>query len=259
MAPQVPGKCDDPTNLSNQAEAQKKFGNTALFAPVMVLVTERLDDKTITLTGKNKTGGNSSFTVSWGDEAVMWAPCPSSLPSAAVPGNYGVAPAKNAVGNLFLHINWLSKTDLVHDLPKWPRSLGMDTTAVVARKFSAPLRVWPTSIVVRGVELENDLHVSGKVDLLDPRFAKPDQTIRTDGGVITLELTELGFDAFDVRFDGFKELANAIEILRNKDERSSPSVIAAALRIVALCIENSDRATRQQLEMLTAIVPSLAQ
>lgn len=270
--------CLEPNILANQTYAQKIYGDNALFSLVDVLITKRnVNANTITFLAMNakpghpgEPGGLGEYTVEWGKKEVMWAPCSSTLQSNATHDNPGDPPLEDSIGSLWFHIDFLKqKTNLLYDIPKWPRSLGAEPppahgpqAAPLVQEFYETLEVWPSSVVVSGVELKNGRHYEGSVDLLNRRLAKPGQTIQADRKApMKLELTPYGFKQFNTHFDGFKHLKRALQLLRepgNADQPTDPFFLAEALRVIAACVEDSGSALPEQRKLLQSFVPGLA-
>lgn len=139
------------------------------------------------------------IVVTWAkDNLDIWLEAPSTFPSQpppSTPQNPDVPappPLEGQSGYLYLEDRILRNQGVLGD-PKWP-------VAFPSPPPTAPLRIWPTSIVITGHELVTGENVSATIDLLNPRFASPQQTIELGTHRVEIQLTEEGFSAFTVSF-----------------------------------------------------------
>src|SRR5262245_54379653 len=102
----TPGSCTDSDNDNNRTIAKNKgYKDDYEHVPVWVKAhgVNQAGETTITFEGKDLKGNRHPHTAVWGDEKAMWAPCPSSLPSSAVPDHPGQPPAVDSTGELYLY------------------------------------------------------------------------------------------------------------------------------------------------------------
>jgi hypothetical protein len=191
--------CSD-TDNEQSAKDCKAQRHGKLYAPVYARI-ESAAGELVVFKAKDKHGNFQSYAVKWRSDDV-WTRCPSTLPSVD-----GQLPAVGAEGTLYVEKQFLDDK-LIGGTPKWP-------DALPAPEQLRRLRVWPTKIVVTGIELATDDHEEGTVDLLDPTLAGAEQTIslRSDNP-ITLSLTQEGFNAFLVNFPTVDDLARAVEVIK---------------------------------------------
>jgi hypothetical protein len=144
---------------------------------------------------------NETPETEWGDEAVMWAYCPSTIPSGAVdPGNgptpksSAPPPVVDASGTLYLTPRFCSDhgiplppgSDFL--TPKWPDRLA---DAPLSEEIHAEL----TGLIFHGVLLDELREVT--IDLRD-RLLVPEQTITIGDGTVKVFLTEQGFGSLGI-------------------------------------------------------------
>jgi hypothetical protein len=180
-----PGACDQQTN-----EANENIAHQYPYGEVNVLITESnaLTNK-ITFVAADTAGDPVKRTETWGDVQVMWAPCPSNLPSQAQVGNPGPPPEPGTSGNLLLSQMYLGNHSYLRSsTPKWPARLGLQDKKV----GYGNLQVWPTSIKITGVRLVNRNTKIETVELLDEGIIKPGQRIVANGSTLKLEVTGRG-------------------------------------------------------------------
>lgn len=249
-----PGQCHLMTKAeqdANDAAAQYAY----IGAPVLVTDT---DGVSITFYAPDSSGNPVELKATWGDETVMWAPCPSSLPSQAVPGSPGSPPGAGATGVLYLRDTVLAAKGVEGTTPKWPKRLGGVDAA--AGGFHNALKIWPTGIVVTGVELANGKFSIGSVNLLSNTRARAAQTVVATHAVVELELTADGVQGFSVVFNPFPFLPAAVEVIKG---RVVPAELAEAWRIVAACVQQlptvkaTGTDTGEYVTLLRSVVPDL--
>lgn len=142
----------------------------------------------------------------WADESVMWAACPSTLPSNAVPVSGSTPlttsdpPQVGAAGTLYLsRYNVLeASADAVAGRPKMAYDSAMPTPKFPDRLLTLPenepLKVNLTRLTLVGTELETGTFSTKTIDLLD-RSHVPPQAITFGDGAIFIRLTEAGRQA----------------------------------------------------------------
>lgn len=255
----TPGTCDDTAVTANQQKARQLVGNVKKYGNVPVTVNSRDDAGNIELLLPMNDGSTQVLKTTWGDLKTMWAPCPSSLPSSALPGDPGPAPAKDSTGGLFISSTVLLAADgsdkgVQHEAIKWPREFAADDHG-----DHQAVKFWPTKIVVTGVAPDSGVTKSTSIDLLDPALAEPNQQITTDHNMLTLRLTSDGCNTVGVPFDSRPFLARAMEVIRT--EKANPRALAAAWRIVTNVAEqlrpsmDDDGYRRMLQELLPAYEP----
>jgi hypothetical protein len=200
----TPGSCDKATSDANEVRASKRPAQLGYCPiPVIVLATDPAKG-TITLSAPDETGASKPITARWGNEADMWAACPSSLPSSATADDNGTIagpmPAAPATGTLFLSVPFV-KNNKLRGTPKWPVALAPQQQSK-ATDF-ATLKIWPTSITIKGFELaDNGVAVEASIDVLNGDIATSGQTIRFVNEVMELEVSRDAFGAFGIKFPG---------------------------------------------------------
>jgi hypothetical protein len=254
--------CNQQINLDNQRIALA--ANPVVDCHVIpVLVTGRTSN-TITFVATGAGGVTVTCTENWGDPAVMWAACPSTLPSNATPSNPGAPPAIGATGNLYLSVDCLARNGIPltvtqeREGPKWPKNLGL-----------APfeqLSIWPTRVVVTGIELSTGEWHEGTFDVLDVDSAARGPTLVL-GEPLELLLSQNVFTAFKVSFVPpppeqawpWTKLAAAVANILSAER--DPAKLANAWRVVSTCVERIEVAkllgfaTEQHLADLRTILP----
>lgn len=255
----TPGNCDDISIKSNRTAAVNTVG-TRKYGLVNVTVLESDAASGIVKLALPKTNGQVHIIkVAWGDLDAMWAPCPSTLASSAVPDDPGPPPPAGATGkveicNLVLEPNG-HDIGVRHEIVKWPRENGDDDTG-----YYQEVKVAPTKLSLFGLAPESGVEATSSIDLLDPALAKPGQTITTDGGLVTLQLTASGCAKFHVPFKGARQLARAVEIIDS--EHANARLVAAAWQIVAIAAEQykppAPGASDKTLYLLQKVLPKFA-
>src|SRR5262249_44922958 len=148
------------------------------YAPIDVKITNRrlISPGSWTIDFVVSGMGSQTFSARWGNEADMWAPCPSTVESSATASAAGEPPdttSAGASGTLYLSGEYIT-SNKIPGTPKWPTALP-DWFGPYAT-----LRVFPTSLTITGIELNDGRQISGTVELLDPRLSARDQTITLD-------------------------------------------------------------------------------
>jgi hypothetical protein len=252
----TPGSCDDATITENQKEAKRLVGDVARYAKVQVKVKSRDTAGNVELSLPKTDGTAEVLQTVWGDLKTMWAPCPSSLPSAAVPADPGTAPPTDAKGGLYISDAVLLTPEgkdkgIRHDAIKWPREFGSDHDGK-----HQTVKVWPTRIEVTGIADGSGIEDPVSVDLLDPNMAERNQQITSDPSALTLRLTRAGCQRFGVPFNARPFLAGAIEVI--KSEQADPRALAAAWQI-AVDVADQLRATQDDEDywnLLREVLPN---
>ncbi|HEU4403818.1 MAG TPA: hypothetical protein VFS43_00780 [Polyangiaceae bacterium] len=143
----------------------------------------------------------------WADESLMWAACPSTLPSDATPEpgptplTRSSAPQVGAAGTLYLsRYNVLEvSADAAAGRPKIAYDGAMATPKFPDKLLLSPeiepLKVNLTRLTLVGTELETGTFSTKTIDLLD-RAHVPPQTLALGDGAIKVLLTEAGRQAY---------------------------------------------------------------
>jgi len=196
----LPGMCDDATTEANRAAAKQLVGDRSYGAVQVFVKDSDPIAGTVRLLLPMVNGGSREVELQWGDIDTMWASCPSSLPSSAVPEDAGPVPSKGATGTLLLSSGLLApdgvESGVQHDLTKWPREWAADNDSYQA------VKIWPTKILITGIAIETGATQEYTVDLLDPAMAKPHQGIKADHHTLRLLLTRDGCAVFGQIFSG---------------------------------------------------------
>lgn len=243
--------CNQRINDQNESKAPGIYEG----ARVMVLAVDTTS-QVITFTAFGEDGSSKTCTAKWGETSIMWPACPSSLPSQATADDSGPPPAVGATGILYLHVDYLAKNQIVAAPPKWPKALGAT--------LYKPLMIWPTSVVLEGIEVTTGDQTKRSIDLLDPRLARAGQTIWLGGQPIELLLSEPAFAEFGVEFelpfDAWGKLSEAVATVEDDDR--DPSKLTEAWSVVAACIERLDidrqagLVTERHLQDLRKVLPN---
>lgn len=201
------------------------------YAPVAVTVTaSSTSTGLISISALDIYGYPQTYAgLTWGDETIMWAACPSTVTDDKNPNSIGPVPPVNATGTLYLSSYYI-RANNIQGTPKWPTCLGYTTT------FSAPLSVAPSSLILSGMELADGLHNRGSVDLWDPSCA-PRQTIDLTEASVTVLLTPKGFARMGVSFPVESLLAAAVSEIQRP---TSPRETARAWEVVATAMDQMD-------------------
>jgi hypothetical protein len=144
-----------------------------------------------------------NYEAEWGNTEHMWIPCPSTFPADAafVPPTPGDPPLPNAWGRLYMTSAVLLQNGIAAMLePKWPPKLASQDP--IART----LDLYPTRIVLSGLELRTGELREATIDLLDPMQASVLQTLELDGTKpVRLRLTQASFNRFTLPFTPERE------------------------------------------------------
>ncbi|HKE16185.1 MAG TPA: hypothetical protein VKB80_15015, partial [Kofleriaceae bacterium] len=200
-----PGQCDTLTNIANQTAATNRNPRRD-YHRIANVVIESVSPTTSTVqfSAIGTDGNRHTFAAEvWGDEKVMWAYCPSTLPSDAEnpgpPAMPGPVPALHAAGVLFLETNYCQTNDIAIPpdeiingiiTPKWPRNFG-DPPPV------GKLRLEATRLLLEGRLLGRAGAQDVQLDLL-ARELVPDQHIHIGEGTVEVRLTAAGFQHLNV-------------------------------------------------------------
>jgi hypothetical protein len=254
-----PGECDEATCEANQTTAKGMVGKQ-LYALTDVRVVDNDttgNTPTITVMTANSDGSTNTDVLSWSTVADLWAPCPSTLPSSAQPGDSGPPPPADTSGQLYLSTTVLAKHRNITTLtrPKWPLEFGAD------QLYYQNIKIWPTKIVVYGVELEDGVANTGYVDLLDPKLAQRGQQLTTDHLPMTLSLTPAGCASFHVTYNpSLEDLQRAARVIQSP--ATSPDALSAAWDVVSAGLMAYHQRTHPPnstdtgvLEILRALLP----
>lgn len=215
----------------NGVAAQKR-DPARKYASVNIVIIESSGVKTETGRIVFYVYGDSSkkpYAARWGDEAVMWAACPSPIsdckrwpdlgdpPPVTKPGQYGA---------LYLSAEFIAGAK-INAHPKWPLDLSDEFYP------TAPLRIYPLSLQLIGCEMESGSYITGSIDLLDVRQASANQTIVLAGGEpVTIEATQATFESFYLPgLPSDSVIEHALDILDGS--RLGPKEVARAFGIVA--------------------------
>jgi len=238
--------------IEDNAKEAEKTGHT--YGAVEVMITRRWTGDggktwSIELVRRGDEKGKR-YEATWGSTAQMWAACPSSLPSKAKPGTPGDAPPVGAFGKLYLSDTYLATYDMPED-PKWPLRLG------ATEPPSLELEVYPLALELTAVETRSGKFVKATVDLLDPVYARPTQTVVLDGASpLKLQLTEESFRKFLLPFvPDAARIKEALAIAQAPTGHSQSKIAAAwgvlastASMIAGGDVTTLDAATRADVE-----------
>jgi len=144
----------------------------------------------------------------------VWALCPSTVDC-----DEDRLPTPGSSGTLYLS-RALIERNHVAGRSKWPDELP------AAPEYRA-LRIWPTSIQLRGVELATGTMTTGTIDLMDPDIAADGQTLALDGRPVTLELSQTGFFQFLAPWLSLDALKEATAMLGSHEGRRSGATASA--------------------------------
>ncbi|MCW5802205.1 MAG: hypothetical protein KIT31_07440 [Deltaproteobacteria bacterium] len=253
----MPRTCDALTIRQHRELAVTRYTETDRFCEVAnVLVLTSPNPGKLVFRALNVRNEMTDYVVPWDDELV-YAPCPSTLPSSATPSQIGPLPATGATGSLWVDKTWAAGTDIKSSIPKWPLSFAAGDVLESVGSFYKPVKVWVARVIVEGTELETGNAYTGAVDLADAFYARPGQTLTCEGGVAPLDLTADGCGAgFNVQFGGGARLESAIGVIQ-ASARHTNADVAAALRTVAAYLDGP-HVSPADLEALTRLIPSLA-
>jgi hypothetical protein len=194
--PAHPGNCDAATKQANAAIATKRQ-NPRNYAPVSVTIVAKQAADPAGSIRFSVYGMNGEFLATWGDEADMWAACPSTLPSQAEATDAGTIPgpqpAPTTSGFLYLSEQYVTASS-IPAAPKWPKA--------EAETFGpyGVLRVHPKSLVLTGIELNDGRLKESTWELLDPYIAEHGQAIVIDENPMGVRLSLKAFSQVGVKF-----------------------------------------------------------
>lgn len=205
--------CSNADNLTNAIRA-REIGSGRPYgrAFVEVLAVDPAAGKVTVLTPAAG-GGPVELTFAWTRDNV-WAACPSTLDCDETR-----LPAPGATGMLYLS-NSLVRDNRVVVKYKWPDDLPADPEY-------RTLRIWPTSIQLRGVELATGTLTSGTIDLMDPNIAQPGQTLALEDGPLTLSLSQAGFFQFLAPWISLEALRRATDLIGGREGKRGGTTSSA--------------------------------
>jgi hypothetical protein len=227
------------------AAAPKAEATGHKYAPVFVTVTKQVSPSEIEIA---IWGVKTPFTVHWGDTSVMWAACPSSLPSQAVPDNPGKLPAVGAAGILYLSDTFLTSNS-INETPKWPYKMPDEP-------LTAEIEVLPQSLLLTATYPHNGKQAT--IELLDRGSSSREQTIElSKTKLLKVQLTQSAFTKLGAEFDpGEQALDDAIDLLGSG--KGSPEASAAAWRVIAAAADLLATASDSTSDRLTSLRKRLA-
>jgi hypothetical protein len=246
--------------------AKERPGLSYARVPAEVVASDAAAN-TVTLRVPKTDGQPATLTFAWSNEDKnYWIECPTTLLSTSnfpkVPG----PPRKGELGYIYIEKSHLKENNLI-GTPKWPDKLSEGNDSSIADTHSItsdsrataagywPMRVWPTSITLEGIGLSNDDGSSGSVNLNDPLFAAPDQTLKLTGGTLEVLLSQRGFSRFNADPPwNVDTLKAAIKTIRESKE---PRAIAAAWDHVAIWNDAAQRREQHPLEAAAGLLAGL--
>lgn len=244
-------------NNEGPAEATGRW-----YGAVEILVTERVQGPAGTWTIGFSVRGDASgrtYRADWGNAAQMWAPCPSTLPSNATPGDPGVPPADGVSGKLYLSKEFLDENGIAAE-PKWPPLLP------VLPPVSEELEVYPLKLELTGLEMRSGKFRKATIDLLDTKLAASRQTIVLDSSSpVRVHLTKTAFlSRFRLPFGpSSRAIEEALGVLKSREAKSQEiagalGVIAAAAASAASAEEPDAKPSRVVRELLEPVIGAFA-
>lgn len=216
-------------NIESAAATKQMYG------AVEILLTGQMKNSDGTWTIRFSVQGDptgKTYEANWGDTAHMWAPCPSTFPSAATPGAPGAPPANGAFGRLYLSKPFVEFHDIAAE-PKWPPTLP------VTAPPSNELSIYPLKLELTGIEMKSGRFRKATVDLLDARYAASKQKLELDGSSpVKVRLTQAAFTKFRLIVPSMQAVRAALAVLKGHAKSAEPeiaawSVIAAAAAYAA--------------------------
>jgi hypothetical protein len=176
MNPMAEREC---TEDDCKASATEAGASGKLYGPAFV---EILDVDPATRTVSFQTAARGSLTpvtvkCTWARNNV-WARCPTSLDC-----DEQRLPAPGSSGTLYLSGALVESKKLDVNV-KWPNALAGDDYR--------PLRIWATSITLRGVELATGQMRVGTLELLDTDQTAPGQTLTLQDRILTINVSQVG-------------------------------------------------------------------
>lgn len=163
-------------------------------------------------------GSGEPHVAFWGDPAVMWAACPSTLSLPATgPGQPGPRPGIGKKGILHLSRKYVmaenaaARPITIPQDPKWPRPDPLDEPTY------HKLTMVATKLVLTGFETMTDFFGSTTFDLMDVNLGGPNQTIEFNGrnDEITVQVSDAVLTKMGVS-DPFARVAQARKIIENE-------------------------------------------
>lgn len=199
-----PGQCDTLTNIANQTACQNRNPAREYHRIQNVVIEVVPSSSTVQFSAIGTDNNRHTFAAEvWGDEKVMWAYCPSTLPSDAEnpgpPAMPGLAPALHAAGVLFLETGYcqtnqikIPPDEIINGIitPKWPRNFA-DQAPV------GKLRLEPTRLVLEGTLVGAGGGQEVQLDLL-ARELVPEQRIEIGEGTVEVRMSAAGFQNLNI-------------------------------------------------------------
>ena len=187
------------SQAENEQSAKDAGGKGKLYGPATV---EVLETDAVANVVRFRVA-NVEVKCEW-TRANVWARCPSTLDC-----DEKQLPAVGEVGVLYLSANLCNQYGLVSVMIKWPE-------AMPAATEYRPLMVWPTALMLRGVDVST-AHAGPPVtiDLLDPNLAAPGQALTLDSGPVALQLSQQGFQRFFKPWTQLESLQRATEAIKS--------------------------------------------
>jgi hypothetical protein len=192
----APLQCDDDTIRRNQIIASNRIPRGG-YEPIANVAITSVEGTRVKFSVQGKNG----IAATWGDEFVMWAYCPSTVPSGAVDPGTGQTPKSSAPppvvgasGTLYLTPKFcrdhgISLPPGANFLtPKWPDKLA---DAPLSEEILVELK----GLLFHGFLLDDLRQVT--IDLLDPLLVDK-QTITIGDGTVKVYLTEQGFGSLGI-------------------------------------------------------------
>lgn len=224
-----PGSCDTDTTAANVTRAEKRepFRNYAFVSVVILNKKQTAGQWTIEF---GVYGMTNTFVANWGDEADMWAACPSSLPSLAETDdngtNAGTPPDAGARGELLLSEEYVNANSITAT-PKWPRA-----EADVSGPY-ATMKVFPLRLTLEGIELNDNRHIQATFELLDPDIAARGQKLVLNEEPMDLQFGLKGFAKVGVKFpETAASVKRALDVLHTHGKHAGREV-AKAWEVIA--------------------------
>jgi hypothetical protein len=228
-----PGQCDEDSSKANKDKAYAADKNTVYGRATVHVIESSATDIKFKVPGDPD---EREYKVKWGDKSVMWAACPSTLPSNATADDAGTPPAAGEVGELLLSEAFLEdpidKKNFSYSEPKWPRRQGIDPVY-------APISLALTSLVASTVHYGPDgAPRYGKIELFDRNKAAPGQAVTNDGAWLEMRISENGrADVNAIPSIDYRLLEGAVAAIEKNQDLQE---IAAAWQIVARAAGNPD-------------------
>jgi len=211
--------CSLDDNNTSATDAWTETGSGNAYGPAYVEVIA-VENNTVKFLAAGS-GGTGAVEVkcTW-THANVWPRCPSSLDC-----DDHRLPVVGAKGTLYLSRSLVEHYHLSAVI-KWPD----DLAGGIEYK---PLRIWPTSIELTGVELATGKLAMRTVDLMDRGLVEPGQTITFQDQPLTINLSRVAFNRFLVAFPSLEALQAAQRTISAGNAKHSATELAAAWTQVA--------------------------